>query len=300
MSDSRTTIAVIGVPAYSPPATVCGRRRRSGRLTGSAVTTRRGRFAFHFERGNGSGRSTPTDGVRGSRTRRRPRLHPVVAALAAAVLMTPYVIPAYADAGLPSVASGTVTTQVGSQSLTSTSDIEFGVTRDGYTVTKPVPKPKPKPRMTFTRLAGTWVNDSNSPIRWPFPRGVPISSGFGVRLAPCAGCSAFHDGIDMTPGAGTPIQAVADGVVREIGNPSGALGVYAIIDHQVNGERFSSLYAHMAYGSLALTAGQQVTVGQLVGQVGSTGASTGAHLHLGIFIGGTAVDPYAWLTQRVK
>ncbi len=229
--------------------------------------------------------------------RGRCRVPPVVAALAAVLLMTTYLIPAYADTRPPAaVTSGTVTGQAELQSLTSGSHAGVSITRDEYTVTKP----KPKPRLSFARLVETGVSNSNSPIRWPFPRSVPISSGFGYRLAPCGGCSSYHDGIDMTPGAGTPIQAVADGVVSEMGNPSGALGVYAIIDHQVNGERFSSLYAHMAYGSLALTVGQQVTVGQLVGRVGSTGTSTGAHLHLGIFVGGAAVDPYAWLTQRVK
>jgi murein DD-endopeptidase MepM/ murein hydrolase activator NlpD len=230
--------------------------------------------------------------------RGRRRVPPVIAALAAVLLMTTYLIPAYADTGsAEEVASGTVTGQLESQSLTSTLSSEVSITRDAYTVTRPVPKPKP--RMSFARLVETGVSNSNSPIKWPFPRSVPIASGFGYRLAPCAACSSFHDGLDMTPGAGTPIQAVADGVVREMGNPSGALGVYVVIDHQVNGERFSSLYAHMAYGSLALAVGQQVTVGQLVGRVGSTGTSTGAHLHLGIFVGGTAVDPYAWLTQRV-
>lgn len=229
--------------------------------------------------------------------RGRRRVPPAIAALAAVLLMTTYLIPAYADTRSPTVvASGTITGQTESQSLTSASGAEVSITRDEYTVTKP----KPKPRLLFARLTETGVSNSNSPIQWPFPRSVPIASGFGYRVAPCGGCSSFHNGIDMISGAGAPIQAVADGVVREMGNPSGALGVYAVIDHQVNGERFSSLYAHMAYGSLALAVGQQVKVGQLVGRVGSTGMSTGAHLHLGIFVGGTTVDPYAWLTQRVK
>lgn len=230
-------------------------------------------------------------------SRGRRRVPPVIAALAAVLMMTTYLIPAYADTAASTLeASGTIASEVELQSLTSTSSSQVNIARDEYTVTKP----KPKPRLSFARLAEMRVANSNSPIQWPFPRSVPISSGFGYRVAPCAACSSFHDGIDMTPGAGTSIRAVADGVVREMGNPSGALGVYAIIDHQVNGERFSSVYAHMAYGSLALMAGQQVTVGQLIGLVGSTGVSTGAHLHLGILVDGVFVDPYAWLTQRVK
>jgi murein DD-endopeptidase MepM/ murein hydrolase activator NlpD len=104
----------------------------------------------------------------------------------------------------------------------------------------------------------------------------------------------------MDPGAGAPIQAIADGVVREVGNPSGTFGVYAIIDHTIDGQRVSSVYAHMESGSLALAVGQPVTVGQAVGRVGSTGASTGAHLHLEIHLAGTPVDPYAWLVAHVQ
>ena len=239
--------------------------------------------------------------ARVSRLRRYPGLHFVLSALAVAALMVPYLLPVNADAASQApVAIGGSVAQGSPQSFFTSSGVESEVARDGYTVTLPAPKPKPRPRLSFARSAGTFVNNPNSPIQWPFTRGVPISSAFGSRIAPCSGCSSFHNGLDMTAGAGAPIQAIADGVVREVGNPSGALGVYAIIDHQVDGQTVSSLYAHMAYGSLAVAVGQQVKVGQLVGLVGSTGASTGAHLHLGIFVGGTAIDPYAWLTQRVQ
>jgi murein DD-endopeptidase MepM/ murein hydrolase activator NlpD len=137
----------------------------------------------------------------------------------------------------------------------------------------------------FARTAETFVNNRTAAIQWPFTKGVPITKWF----------SAGHTGIDMNPGIGTPIQAIADGVVVEVGNPSGSYGVFAIIEHSVAGMHFRSLYGHMAEGTLALGVGDVVTVGQLVGQVGSSGASTGPHLHFSIYVDGIPVDPYAWL-----
>ncbi|MDX2377714.1 M23 family metallopeptidase [Microbacterium sp. LRZ72] len=153
----------------------------------------------------------------------------------------------------------------------------------------------------YAQTASTFVNYRGE-VQWPFLTGVPISSGFGMRPAPCAGCPTDHRGIDMSPGAGSPIQSIADGVVREVSaTDAGELGVYAIIDHVVDGERVSSLYAHMAIGTLALRAGDAVSVGDLVGNVGNSGLSGGPHLHLGLMrADGTYIDPYAWLSARVK
>lgn len=171
------------------------------------------------------------------------------------------------------------------------------VQRDGYKVGT-VPRAAPS---SYSRTAGTYTNYLG-PIQWPFPTGVPISTYFGPRVPPCAGCSSFHKGLDMNPGADTPIQAIADGVVREVSpTDQSGLGVYAIIDHRVDGKLVSSLYAHMREGSVALKQGQPVVVGQQVGSVGNTGQSTGAHLHFEILLDGvTPTDAFAWLTTKVR
>jgi len=136
-------------------------------------------------------------------------------------------------------------------------------------------------------------------VRWPFPGPVPQSSGFGYRIAPCATCSTAHQGLDLTPGSGTPIGAVAAGVVRVSGMHS-EFGQYVIIDHQVGGQLVSTLYAHMIIGSSPLRTGQRVAAGARVGLVGSSGRSTGAHLHLEVHQGGaTPIDPAAWLRSNV-
>lgn len=149
----------------------------------------------------------------------------------------------------------------------------------------------------YAHVADTFTNNPNSPIQWPFTVGVPISSGFGYRS--CAGCSSYHQGLDFTPGEGTPIQAIAAGTVIEVGGPYGSLGVYAMIEHQIDGERIVSVYAHMLQDSSRLSVGQTVLVGQLVGQVGNTGQSTGAHLHFGLLMNGIeAIDPYPWMKEH--
>ena len=133
-------------------------------------------------------------------------------------------------------------------------------------------------------------NDPNSNIQWPFTVGVTMSYGFGMRSG------RMHEGVDFTPGAGAPIQAIADGTVRVASEAGGAYGVHVIIDHIVDGQLISSHYAHMEYGSLQVSAGQRVSVGTVLGRTGNTGRSYGAHTHFELLQNGTtAIDPMPWL-----
>jgi murein DD-endopeptidase MepM/ murein hydrolase activator NlpD len=134
-------------------------------------------------------------------------------------------------------------------------------------------------------------------VQWPLPSGTPMADGYGYRS--CAGCSAFHEGIDLNPGYGYPVQAIADGVVVE-SEFSGALGAHVIIEHVVDGQTIRSLYGHMQGDSLAVSVGQAVARGQQLGLVGSTGQSTGPHLHFGIQIGDTLIDPLPWLLEHAN
>jgi murein DD-endopeptidase MepM/ murein hydrolase activator NlpD len=143
--------------------------------------------------------------------------------------------------------------------------------------------------------------ESFSVVQWPIDPSSPISSPFGPRSAPCDGCSTMHRGVDFTPGLGTPIAAIADGVVTEVGNPSGELGVYAIVQHDIDGEIVSSVYGHMQSGSMHLKVGDTVHRGDIVGSVGDTGESTGPHLHFGILdAAGTPINPINWMTAHVN
>jgi murein DD-endopeptidase MepM/ murein hydrolase activator NlpD len=81
---------------------------------------------------------------------------------------------------------------------------------------------------------------------------------------------------------------------------SGGYGTHVVINHVINGQNVQSTYAHMIVGSPMVSVGQAVVVGQPLGLVGSTGASTGAHLHLGIAVNGAFVDPLAWLRVNAR
>jgi len=144
----------------------------------------------------------------------------------------------------------------------------------------------------ITRHTNFFVNDPNGLIQWPFAVGVPISDGYGPRWG------GMHNGLDFTPGEGAEIQAVAAGTVRIASESGGAFGVHVMIDHEINGEVFSTHYAHMQYGSIKVTQGQQVEAGTILGLVGDTGLSYGAHLHFEVYIGESRIDPLAWLREH--
>jgi murein DD-endopeptidase MepM/ murein hydrolase activator NlpD len=203
------------------------------------------------------------------RKTRRTRLA-VGSILATCVLAAVPALPASAD----------VVEQVGysysAQSLVVDSTLDTDFTRDSFTT------------MEYTE------------VQAPVSMSTTISSGFGYRVPPCAGCSSYHKGIDLLAGNGNPIEAIADGTVSAVGNPSGSLGVYVVIDHVINGNKVSSTYAHMSLGSMHYSVGDQVTKGDVVGTVGSTGTSTGPHLYFEIRLGGvTPVEPYSWLVKNI-
>lgn len=154
-------------------------------------------------------------------------------------------------------------------------------------------------RLKYGNRNFSYSTTGTGAVRWPFPVAVPISSGFGERVAPCRWCSSYHQGIDFNPGAGTAIFAIADGVVLQA-EYSGGFGQHALIEHTINGQRVVSVYAHMIGGSSPLVVGETVEAGDFVGLVGSTGTSTGAHLHFEIRIDDIAIDPFDWLTANAS
>lgn len=131
-------------------------------------------------------------------------------------------------------------------------------------------------------------------VQWPIPAGSAVTSGFGWRNAPCWGCSSDHQGTDYTPGGGTPIEVVADGVVVQTGWNSG-LGQAVTVQHTINGQSVTTIYGHMQTGSIRVHNGQTVDRGTVLGLVGNTGASTGNHLHFEVQVGGGTVDSDAWI-----
>lgn len=161
--------------------------------------------------------------------------------------------------------------------------------RDGFTVTSYAEML----RLKYASMPATYTTTTGA-IRWPFPYAVTITDRFGNRPNGTSGYS-HHNGVDFTPGNGTPIYAIAAGTVSVHSDDAYGYGNHVILSHNVNGMVFDSLYAHMQTGTSPLNAGDVVEVGDFIGLVGDTGESYGAHLHLEIRIGGSPVDPFAWL-----
>ena len=128
-----------------------------------------------------------------------------------------------------------------------------------------------------------------------------ISSEYGWRKNPVSGVNKLHSGIDLAAGGGTPIYAAASGYVQVAGWSSGGYGNYVIIYHgkMSDGNQYSTLYGHMR--SVATSAGKYVQQGEVIGYVGSTGNSTGNHLHLEVWKGGSkanAVNPRGYIPMK--
>jgi murein DD-endopeptidase MepM/ murein hydrolase activator NlpD len=151
----------------------------------------------------------------------------------------------------------------------------------------------------FRRLFASWNSTSvgsvparprsvSIPSRMPL-EGAALTSGFGMRTHPVLGGRRGHKGIDLASPTGTPIYATADGVVSRADWFS-SYGLFISLDH---GAALETRYGHLS--RLSVAEGQVVRKGDLIGYVGSTGRSTGPHLHYEVRIAGTAVNPVPYM-----
>jgi murein DD-endopeptidase MepM/ murein hydrolase activator NlpD len=140
-------------------------------------------------------------------------------------------------------------------------------------------------------FSGT-VNLADAPSLWPV-QGI-VTSSFGARLDPFNGEGAFHTGLDIATARGDAVRAAADGTVLKAGMGTG-YGREVVIDH---GHGIQTLYAHLS--GFAVTAGQDVSRGDILGYVGTSGHSTGPHLHYEVRIHDTPVNPYKYLHGNAR
>jgi murein DD-endopeptidase MepM/ murein hydrolase activator NlpD len=128
----------------------------------------------------------------------------------------------------------------------------------------------------------------NSGFRFPL-RSYRLTSGFGMRTNPVTGNLRLHQGLDLAAPAGTEVYAAGSGIVTEVGNDP-IYGIYVVIKHNDN---WASLYGHLQRAGVTLRS--TVISGNLIGWVGSTGQSTGPHLHFELRQNGKARDPDKYL-----
>jgi murein DD-endopeptidase MepM/ murein hydrolase activator NlpD len=127
------------------------------------------------------------------------------------------------------------------------------------------------------------------PSLWPVSG--RLMGGYGVRSDPFSGEGAMHTGVDISAPQGTPVRATADGIVLHAGW-NGGYGRCVIVDH---GNNYQTWYAHLS--RMDVIEGEEIRQGEMLGAVGTSGRSTGAHLHYEVRIGTTPVNPYRFLQR---
>lgn len=135
---------------------------------------------------------------------------------------------------------------------------------------------------------------SELPVRKPVHGEIDMSSGFGMRVDPFLRAPAMHTGLDMRGETGDPVRATANGTVTSAG-PNGGYGKMVEIEHRSG---LSTRYAHLS--AIDVKVGQSVKIGQIIGKIGSTGRSTGPHLHYETRVDGEAVDPQKYLRAGIR
>jgi murein DD-endopeptidase MepM/ murein hydrolase activator NlpD len=152
---------------------------------------------------------------------------------------------------------------------------------------------------TFKSLFTSWKkldNITDSAIAVPSDKPVKtaeFTSGYGIRSDPFQGRAARHQGIDLAAPYGTPIYATADGVVTDAGYNNGGYGNLIKVDH---GRGIETRYGHLS--AILVRSGQRIVRGQQIGRMGSTGRSTGNHLHYEVRIDGRAVNPIPFMKSN--
>lgn len=141
--------------------------------------------------------------------------------------------------------------------------------------------------MTRNATTADWYRANSAPNLWPVEG--QVTGSFGERIDPFNGEGAFHSGVDISSAYGTPIIAPADGVVT-FADFMGGYGKAVMVDH---GHGIATRYGHLS--GFAVTTGQHVHRGDVIGYVGLSGRSTGPHLHYEVRINDTPVNPYKYL-----
>jgi murein DD-endopeptidase MepM/ murein hydrolase activator NlpD len=146
-------------------------------------------------------------------------------------------------------------------------------------------------RLSLSTFPGM-IGDPNAiPAIWPV-RGR-LTAGFGQRMDPFSGEQAFHPGIDIADPSGTDVVATGNGLVIEA-EPDAGYGRSILIDH---GDGITTRYAHLS--KIFVMVGEQVKQGDIIGAIGTSGRSTGPHLHYEVRIQGTPVNPGRFLRARL-
>ncbi|MGL3198756.1 MULTISPECIES: peptidoglycan DD-metalloendopeptidase family protein [Curtobacterium] len=212
------------------------------------------------------------------------RAIPLTATTVAACLVVSVASPQSATASTPQATTPAVT--LAGQQYVAPRAVSSGVERDAFAVATAAREPAP-------RVARQDARSSAPGIVRPVDGVIPTAGGFGGRrVVGCGACSTDHRGLDFAAPHGAPVVSVLPGRVLSAG-VFGGYGNQVLVQH-VDGTQ--TRYGHLS--RIDVVVGQTVHAGLQLGAVGSTGVSTGAHLHFEVIVGGTATDPAPWLAAR--
>ena len=233
----------------------------------------------------------------GTRTM-RPRMAGVSAMTLVAMIAVTSSMPAFAVESTPTTTATFAASEVQPQTFVAAGAVQLTVTRDAFGA-----EAKPEVLVATavaTELVDDALDDSAfstadaevTSAAWTLPVSGRISSTFGPRPdAPVAGVSAFHKGTDLAAACGTPVVAAASGTVEEAGY-AGSYGNWILLE---NSGGIETGYAHNS--ELLVGVGDTVAAGDLIALVGSTGASSGCHLHFETRVEGSPVDPEGFMSD---
>ncbi len=211
------------------------------------------------------------------------RAIPVTATAVAACLVVSVATPQAAVASTPQAATASVGTP--GQQYVAPGAVAAAVERDAFDVGAR--------RAPAGRSDRSPARASRPDVVRPVAGTIPLAGGFGGRqVAGCGACSTNHQGLDFAAPHGAPVVSVLAGRVVSAG-VFGGYGNQVLVQH---GDGTQTRYGHLS--RIDVVVGQTVGVGQRIGAVGSTGVSTGAHLHFEVIVGGVATDPAPWLSAR--
>jgi murein DD-endopeptidase MepM/ murein hydrolase activator NlpD len=169
----------------------------------------------------------------------------------------------------------------------STVDSSYSASLYAFRLMKAAAQNAPLDSTMQSLIANSNLGNPNVPSGWPV-RGQ-ITGAFGERMDPLSGEGAFHSGIDVSAPSGTRVEAAADGIVFSSG-PDAGYGNAVLIDH---GYGITTKYGHLS--GIYVVVGQEVKRGQMIGTVGTTGKTTGPHLHYEVHVHDTPVNPAKYL-----
>ncbi|MCS5609561.1 MAG: M23 family metallopeptidase, partial [Candidatus Poribacteria bacterium] len=166
-----------------------------------------------------------------------------------------------------------------------------------------IPELKAEVRIVYDAVLGSLSELEQMPFVLPLRlssstrKSYWYSSGFGYRIHPITKSRHFHSGLDVATRLGTPVISAAHGVITKVQRSRSGLGNTIRIKHPVT--QMETIYGHLQKFAKGIQKGKKIARGEVIGYVGSSGSSTGTHLHYGVYVNGKAVNPRNYIVEKI-